>query len=382
MKKALIIAALGALFVLPIHNSLKPVEAQQDPPRADCCYQIYSVGSNLGWASALLDHTTTRNGLVPADDVIFGALSRAGGHVESSYKTCSSINPAWPGWSSYQGFLQNQANAIRQRPDPVARTQVAASIRGTFSWAEALRHQVWGGQQIIHDTCAEKYFELGFLLGYAQQGLAIAQELQQSGSIDWQKAVGDALMPLQSALQVLNQYFALQGCTDLRGLNLPTRIQNVRQADPRTSLPAMHQEAMDIWQDVQRALTNRCDFTPGPGPILRPGLVGVWRQQTPQVPQPPTVRIELNQNNMYMGYLVDPGSMANEGFSKGERIWFFRRNPNQNLNWSYGARERRRPNISPYNEGAIFTLQGPDQLVISGQIDGALPTTTWIRISM
>ena len=229
MKRAILITALGALLVLPILASLNPVEAQQDPPRADCCYQIYSVGLNLGSASALLDDTTTRNGLVPADDAIFGALSRAGGHVESSYKTCSRLNPAWPGWSSYQVFLQNQANAIRQRPDPTVRTQVAASIRGTFSWAEALRHQVWGDQQIIHDTCAEKYFELGFLLGYAQQALAIAQEWQQLGRIDWQKPVGDALTKLEGALQVLGQYFELQGCTDLRRFNLPARIGNVRQ---------------------------------------------------------------------------------------------------------------------------------------------------------
>ena len=146
----------------------------------------------------------------------------------------------------------------------------------------------------------------------------------------------------------------------------------------------MHLDTMGMGQDVQQALIGQCDFTPGPAPVLRPELVGVWRQQIPQVPQPPTVRIELNPNGMYMGYLVDPGSMASEGFPKGERIWFFRRSPNQNLNWSYGARERRRPNTAPYNEPAIFTLQGPDQLVISGNpnMEGALPTTTWIRISM
>jgi hypothetical protein len=281
MKKALMIAAWGALSVLPIFNSLKPVVAQQDPPRADCCFQIYSVGSNLGVASALLDHTTTRNGLVPADDAIFGALSRAGEHVEAAYKSCSKLNSAWPGWNSYQAFLQSQVDAIRQRPEPVVRTQVAASIRRTFSWAEALRQQVWGEQQLIHDTCAEKYFKLGFQLGYGQQALAIAQMWQQLGGSDWPKVVGEALRQLQGSLQVLSQYSELKGCTDLRGLNLPARIENVRQADPRVSLSAMRQEATEIWQAVQQALSNSCDLAPGPAPILQPALVGRVRTYGP-----------------------------------------------------------------------------------------------------
>jgi hypothetical protein len=276
MKKALILLAFTVFVLLPLLNPVRHAKAQQDPPRLDCCFHIYSVGSNLGWASSLLNYTYVRTRLEPADDTIFQDLLRAGQHVEAAYKTCSKMNPAWQDWANRQRYLANQVDAIRQRPDTVIRRQVAASISTTYQWGQALRVRVFDEQAYEHDTCAEKYFRLGFLLGYAQQTLAIAEERMAQGRNDWAEPVSDAGSYLRQSLQVLTEYFGLTDCTEIRDLNLQERITNLLNADPR-GMSAITLQMRGIWESLQQRLTQRCDLGTGQAPGRGSGnILGNW----------------------------------------------------------------------------------------------------------
>jgi hypothetical protein len=265
MKKALMIFVLTAFVILPLLKPAKTANAQQDPPRGDCCFHIYSAGSNLGWASSLLNYTFVRMRLEPADDTIFQNLLRAGQHVEAACKTCSKINPAWADWANRQQYLAGQVNAIQQQPDTTTRRSVAGSIASTYQWGQALRVRILDRQAYEHDTCAEKYYRLGFLLGYAQQTLAIAEERMAQGRNDWSAPISDAHGALRQSLQVLTEYFGLIGCSEIRDLQLQERITNLLNSDPR-GLPAINQEMRSIWQSLQQRVTQQCDLGTGPTP--------------------------------------------------------------------------------------------------------------------
>jgi hypothetical protein len=275
MKKAIIASAFAALMFLPLLNPAKSVKAQQDPPRRDCCFHIYSAGSNLGWACSLLNYTSVRTRLEPADETTLNFILAAGNHIHAAHATCSALNPAWRDWAGRKQFLEGLVNNIRQRPIPIVRSQTAFSIRSTYQWADALRVRIFNEQAYEHDTCAEKYFKLGFLLAYAQQTLGIAEERMQQGRNDWTEPVSDARSYLGQSLQVLNEYFGIAGCTEVKDLNLQVRITNLLNADSR-GLRAINQEMRATWESLQQRLLNRCEQGTGPAPDGGGNIVGQW----------------------------------------------------------------------------------------------------------
>lgn len=367
MKRVLIIFASLALFILPLFNPTQPVKAQQDPPRWDCCFHIYSAGSNLGWASSLLNYTYVRTRLEPADQTIFDNLLRAGQHIEATYKTCSAMNPAWQDWQNRQQFLINQVNAIRQRPDSVIRNQVAGNIRSTYLWGAPLRVRVFNNQRYEHDTCAEKYYRLGFLLGYAQQTLSIAEERQQYGRNDWSAPIGDARQHLQEALQVLNEYFNTAGCTNIRDLDLQGRITNLTSANIG-QVQLMVQANRAIWESLQQRLQQRCETASGPQPPppgSGAGLVGVWRGSDPQSP---TIRFDQIRGAEYRGVVVDLGFLVRWHFSVGEVVYIVRQLPlseNQPLLFRGQSKRRFEDATLPRWEPCTITMTGPNDFVLS-----------------
>lgn len=280
MKKTLLLFAITGFVILALMKPVKIATAQQDPPRGDCCFHIYSVGSNLGWASSLLNYTFVRMRLEPADDTIFENMLRAGQHVEAACKTCSKVNPAWLDWANRQQYLASQVNAIRQQPDTTTRRSVAGSVASTYQWGQALRVRVLDQQAYEHDTCAEKYFKLGFTLGYAQQTLAIAEERMAQGRNDWNAAVSASHAALRQSLQVFSEYFGLTGCSDIRDLRLPERITNLLNGDPR-NMSANNLEMRGIWESLQQRVTQQCvlgtgPVPPGGGPGGAGNVVGRW----------------------------------------------------------------------------------------------------------
>ncbi len=284
MKKSnLYFIAVALLIVLPIYVA-QPAAAQQDPPRGDCCFQIWGAGSNLGWASALLNYTFERRRLVPADETIFQNLARAAQHVEAACRTCSRMNPAWPDYGNKQLYLTTQVNQIRQQPVPTIRRQVAGNVLSTYQWGQPLRVQIFNGQKYAHDTCAEKYFRLGFLLGYAEQAFLIAVERQQAGRGDYFSPLQDGQLKLRESLQVLVEYGNLEGCAGIAGLGLPARINALLRVDlPR--LADASQEMVRTWTSMQNLLLRVCDLGTAPGPPPGRGPVagaGGGQGQPPQ----------------------------------------------------------------------------------------------------
>lgn len=326
MKKAALVFALMLMGLL-IVNPVRSAKTQQDPPRWDCCFHIYSTGSNLGWASSLLNYTYIRTRLEPADQTIFDNLLRAGQHVEAACKTCSRMNPAWPDWANKQGFLATQVNSIRQRPDTIIRRQVASNVGATYLWGQPLRVRILGEQAYEHDTCAEKYFRLGFLLGYAQQTFAIAEEIQRTGRNDYAAVVGDARQHLSESLRVLNEYFNVAGCTDVRDLDLQARITNLMNANP-AQLPLINTGMRAVWESLQQRLQQRCETATGPTPTPPGGgtLAGVWRGNDPQSP---TIRFELI-NGEYRGTIVELGYLARLHYTLGDQVFTLRQEGNTN----------------------------------------------------
>jgi hypothetical protein len=281
MKKNLL--ALLALSVTAIMLLLGPsahVMAQQDPPRGDCCYQIFGAGSNLGWASALLHYTSQRVRLDPADEAIFDDLNRAGQHVETAHAVCSAMNPAWPDWKTKADSLQALVNAIRRQPIPIIRGQVEGSVRSTYGWAENLRVRMFERLPSVGDTCAEKYFKLGYTIAYGQQTLAIAQEMRRNGTGQWLAALNDARQWLQLAVQVLREYELIQpilGCNILPP-DLIARLTAAVNANPQ-ELDNSYQAVLRIWGDLQQNLMTACEGAAGLRPRIRPdttNVVGRW----------------------------------------------------------------------------------------------------------
>jgi hypothetical protein len=371
MKKSLVLFAAVVLIALPLLAPAPSVKAQQDPPRWDCCFHIYSAGSNLGWASSLLNYTAIRARLDPADETTFANILRAGQHIQAANATCSAMNPAWTDWQNLQQFLVNQVNAIRQRPDSVIRNQVANNIRSTYLWGRSLRVRVFNNQRYEHDTCAEKYYRLGFLLGYAHQTLLIAQERQQMGRNDWSAPVGDALNHVQEAHKVLNEYFNVAGCTDIRDLDLLARMTNLVQVNS-AQLQLMSNAMRAIWEALQQRLQQRCELATGPPPPppgSGAGLVGIWRGNHPQSP---TIRFDL-VNGEYRGVIVELGFLQNStGWTVGAPAYTFR---HEFPGFFRGQQKSRNPDGTFYWKPQTLTLVGPDELVF-----GSGANNRWRRV--
>lgn len=290
MKRALIILATSALVLTLL---LQPTQSynngQQDPPRSDCCFQIWATGTNLGWAASFLYYTSVRTRLEQPDRNWLDDLDRARQHVAAAHTACSAFNPAWKDWAGKQIFLSRVAQTVVQRPEPVVRRQAASSIGSTFGWANSLRVRVvqdgMNRREYEHDTCAEKYYKLGFLLGYAQQTLLIAEEAQMMGNNIWPMQVNDAKSKLRQSLQVLTEYFNLADCTQIEDLDLAGRIQNLLSTDGRY-LSSINPEMRAIWESMQQRLVNSCQLGaigpgPGPGPGGGPfNLNGSWLPAT------------------------------------------------------------------------------------------------------
>jgi hypothetical protein len=374
MRTARTILISGVLLLLGLWGPRVAVPAQQDPPRGDCCFHIFSAGSNLGWAYSLLNYTGVRTRLEPADETTFADILTAGRHIEMAARTCSSLNPAWPDWQNLKQYLANQVEEIRRRPDPLIRKQVTGNIRSTYLWSQPLRVRILDGQKYEHDTCAEKYFRLGFLLGYAQQTLAIAQELRQAGRPDWAGPVADGRGYLDACLQVLNEYFGLAGCTAIRDLDLPGRITSLLASDTG-QLEVTNDALRAIWESLQQRLTRTCETATNPEPAPSgsgSGLVGVWRGTAPQSP---TIRIEL-VNGEYRGILVELGFLQRSlGWTEGEQCWSFRRIGNSLV--YRGKRKNHLPDQSIVWAPDDLALTGPDVLFFYA---GGGGNATWRRV--
>jgi len=165
-------------------------------------------------------------------------------------------------------MLTMQANRLRNNPTRTIRGQVARAIGSTLEWGKALRVQKVDGQEYTLDTCAEKYFLLGFLLSYAQQSLRIADEWRQFGRRNWIEPVKAACRYLEASLKVLDQYFLVRPltgrCVPIRNLNLYESISEILDLYKRVDFDRGILGAMiginhrRVWRPLQGRLKEAC----------------------------------------------------------------------------------------------------------------------------
>jgi hypothetical protein len=183
------------------------------------------------------------------------------------------MNLAWPNYLQRQSFLQRQVDYFRALPSKRRRGHVYLSIKDTYRWGDALKSQVKDTpprDQIGKATCAEKYFELGFLIGYAAQSLKISQELLSYPFSDprrrnWAPPVHHAISHLSRALIVLDEYFAVQTgtCVEIVDLRVKERIYDLVKTPVLTkNVMPMVEEVDAVWINMQNRIMLGC---PGSG---------------------------------------------------------------------------------------------------------------------
>lgn len=235
-------------------------------PRWDCCWQIWGTGCNLGWATALLRYTRERTRWEPADELIDSFLLAAGRHVQTSYSVCSQLTPAWADWSSRSQLIERNRERFRSTPDSSTRNQVYQAIQATRLWGSALNMQaavVNDRTEVIghRSTCAEKYFELGHHISYAQLTLKIADEWLQAGRNDFNPLVVEAKNRLRRCLDLLDDYELIRtgDCVDLEPLDLHQRINAiVAKNDFPNNGPRMIIGTDRVQLDLQQRLQSHC----------------------------------------------------------------------------------------------------------------------------
>ena len=247
------------------------VMAQGEP---DCAPWIYSTGRFLGWGSALLECTRSREAPSPFDRIIIEQLQEASNAVERAALACEPAIPAWPDWSQKQSYLAFKIKELQSiTSHKIARGRVYNNVNSTYySWAKGLsimEINVEGNRRtIIATTCSTCYFKLGFSTAYASQAFRQGDEaLNVFNDIDGAKhQMKLAAQYLSRALNVLKTYYEIQKpkgsfriqCIDLRWLDLENRISSlIRLSNNHNNVKTCIQQADAISNDILNVLSGR-----------------------------------------------------------------------------------------------------------------------------
>ena len=262
------------LLLIVIFVLSSSVFSQQDPPRWDCCWHIWSAGCNLGWTTSLMYSTQSRQRWagIP-DQTMVDFILTAGESIKAAYQVCSRVNPAWPGWMYKKNYLINLANKFRRRPDSITRNQIHASLKSTYnSFGQSLRVVIIAGRKYNKSTCSEKYYKLGWMLSYAQQTLKISDELRRRGNRKWNLKVIAAKRYIRSSIHILRNFFSLRPvtgrCVNLRSLDLINRMNYLlRLPITVNNLRYKISEVDKMWRQINQQIRRDCFLrgTPGGG---------------------------------------------------------------------------------------------------------------------
>ncbi len=237
------------------------VMAQVEP---DCPPWIYSTGRFLGWGSALLECTRSREAPSPFDQIIIEQLQEASNSVERAALACEPAIPAWPDWRQKQSYLAFKIKELQSiTSHKIARGRVYHNVNSTYhSWATGLSIKevnVEGTRNVIRTrTCSTCYFQLGFSTAYATQAFRQGEEaLIEFNDIKGAKRqMKLAANYLARTLDVLRKYHNL-GCINLRDLYLESRINSlIRLSQDYNNVVKCVQQAGSISDDILVELSN------------------------------------------------------------------------------------------------------------------------------
>jgi hypothetical protein len=239
--------------------------AQVDPPRPDCCRNIWMAGCNLGWASSLSWATEIRERWEAPDQAMFDLLTRAAQFIQASHAGCSAFNPAWPDAEAKSAWLLRWRDVLRARPDSTTRKQLSRTLGGALSLGDELKRQkfIYQGSERESNlpSCAEKYFKLGYILSYAQHHFQLAAEAIRLGNANVPEIIANSrswLVRMQAELAEFAR-ISTGPCVDLTDKNLPARVTAIQEIQIRPdNLTAVMGLVDGVWGDLDSAIAGRC----------------------------------------------------------------------------------------------------------------------------
>lgn len=211
--------------------TIMPSNAQQDPPGADCCFQIWATGCWLGWAGGLSWNTRDwRHGWATADSTLVNYIDNASNTITAAYRACSNMNRAWDDAGAKASTLFQKREQYRLRPTLSNRRGLYSYLNATQYWGDQLRRQVYinrsGRRETYLDTCGEKYYELGYNISRATEHYRHAIQIFSAGGNNWMPNLSEGKMWLRKAREVVIEYGRVVSgrCVDLSDLDLKNRI--------------------------------------------------------------------------------------------------------------------------------------------------------------
>jgi len=249
------------------------LQSQQRRPKWDCCVLIWATGCYLGWSSSLMWYTQIRERWSSPDQTTYDNIVKAGQALAAANNSCSSNPQAWPNWRNKQSYLNNLARNFANNPSSRNRRLLANTLQSTFGWGNALRYAVWASRPYQTDTCAEKYFKMGWTIAYSQQTLKIAYEAFSYGNPGWTDIVKDAKRHLGVALTTYYSYRKVKPatgrCVNMEDLAVAQKIRQITgMRITATNLKYMIQINDWLWENMQRRLYTNC-LSGGPTPPSR-----------------------------------------------------------------------------------------------------------------
>jgi hypothetical protein len=265
MKRQFLLTVL-IIFLLSLFQGI--LFAQQDHPRADCCFHLWSTGCYLGWATALFDNTQIRERWSPFDQTMVDQLNGAIVSVRATHATCSKMNMAWPDAESKAQWLAYIIGNFSSNPSSFNRGLIYSQIANTYGWGSQLMRQVYqyGNQQYeTHlETCAEKYFKLGFTISCGVQYYRHGHEALQHNQYNWYQIVNRGNSYLNMALTVMHEYGMVRTgyCANISTVNLYNRLYSIVHSTARADNIQYQINLIDqLWRDLAQVIRNGCTAT-------------------------------------------------------------------------------------------------------------------------
>jgi hypothetical protein len=259
MRTRFLAGSVASLALVALLLVLTPAGAQQDAPRWDCCYHVFSVASNLAWAGTLAMASIPRQRLEPADETILTFMENAARHAETACSVCSKFNNLWNGWAGLPSAVREQARVLRSQPDSRGRTSVAGALRSMINWSEPLRAIRAENVPGAAATCEQMYYQIAWHLAWMQGSLQIVQEARGSGNqANASLFSEEAWAHLQLLLPVLHSYRGRLDGAPIPTVAIETAVMPIRDA----RRPEVHIAAVrTAWENTQRVLIDNCSLT-------------------------------------------------------------------------------------------------------------------------
>ncbi len=205
------------LFLCPNDQALAGTAHAQPFYDETPCHQMYRAGWYLGKACA---HARYNYGDDTGDRLVLSHLRKSAGYLEQSRLSCNLFFSPGSRANTLSRDLEHLAARLRSHPSPQTRQDIANILAGRFNdYSRALPKATIGGGPPGY--CLEKYFRTAFLLEYAFNTLAYADNPEVGGSIR-EQAIEDGFRVLRATLRELRALDDLNAstgrCADLSSI--------------------------------------------------------------------------------------------------------------------------------------------------------------------